>query len=283
MYKNRLKVKMIDASTSLFGLIGNPVAHSLSPVIHNQAFVATECNAVYLAFCVTDLGAALKSINALHVKGLSVTLPHKVAVLEYLDDIDNRAAKIGAVNTIVNHNGNLTGYNTDCQGAIHALQTRTTLDGKSVAIIGAGGAARAIGFGLTKVAEHLTILNRTRKTGEHLAADLQADYCPLDECRPKRYDILVNATPLGMHPHTDASPIDARSLSKKMVVMDIVYNPLKTRLLKEAADKGCRTIDGLDMFVFQGAHQFELWTGKKAPVEVMRQAALQALQTNPYP
>ena len=269
---------MIDANTSLFGLIGNPVAHSLSPVVHNQAFAATECNAVYLAFCVTDLGAALKSINTLNVKGLSVTLPHKVAVLEYLDDIDDLAAKIGAVNTVVNHNGKLTGYNTDCQGAINALQTRTTLDGKSVAIIGAGGAARAIGFGLTKVAEHLTILNRTRKTGEHLAADLQADYCPLDECQPSRYDILINATPLGMHPHTDASPIGGQALSKKMVVMDIVYNPLNTRLLKKATASGCCTINGLDMFVFQGAHQFELWTGKQAPVEVMRTAVLEALK-----
>jgi shikimate dehydrogenase len=271
---------MIDANTSLFGLIGNPVAHSLSPVMHNQAFAATGCNAVYLAFCVTDLGAALKSINALNVKGLSVTLPHKVAVLEYLDDIDDLATKIGAVNTIANHNGKLTGYNTDCQGAINALQNRTTLDGKSVAIIGAGGAARAIGFGLATDAGRLTILNRTRQSGERLAADLQAEFLPLDECQPKRYDILINTTPVGMYPNTAATPIAKQALSNEMVVMDIVYHPLNTRLLKEADDKGCLTINGVDMFVFQGAHQFELWTGKKAPVAVMRQTVLQALQTN---
>lgn len=269
---------MIDANTSLFGLIGNPVAHSLSPVMHNQAFAATGCNAVYLAFCVSDPAAAIKSIKALNVKGLSVTLPHKVAVMECLDEIDRTAARIGAVNTIVHHNGKLIGHNTDCQGAITALQTRTTLNGKSVAIIGAGGAARAIGFGLTKVAARLTVLNRTRKTGEQLAADLQADYLPLDECRPNRYDILINTTPVGMHPHTDASPMAKQALSKEMVVMDIVYNPLNTRLLKQAADRGCRIINGLDMFVFQGAHQFELWTGKQAPVEVMREAVLDVLK-----
>jgi shikimate dehydrogenase len=269
---------MIDANTSLFGLIGNPVAHSLSPVMHNQAFAATGCNAVYLAFRVTDPGVALNSVKALNVKGLSVTLPHKVVVMQYLDAIDETAARIGAVNTIVNNNGKLTGYNTDWQGAISALRARTTIDGKSTAIIGAGGAARAIGFGLRSVAGHLTILNRTRKTGEDLAIDLQADFLPLDECQPSRYDILINTTPVGMHPAIDATPIAKQALTKEMVVMDIVYNPLNTRFLREATHRGCCTINGLDMFVCQGAHQFELWTGQTAPVEVMRQAVLAALQ-----
>ncbi len=268
---------MIDANTSLFGLIGNPVAHSLSPVMHNQAFAAAGCNAVYLAFRVTEPGAAINSIKALNFKGLSVTLPHKVAVMQYLDEIDETGARIGAVNTIVNNNGKLTGYNTDCSGAMEALRTRTSIEGKSVAIIGAGGAARAIGFGLKSAGGRLTILNRTRSTGEHLAADLQADFLPLDECQPDRYDVLINTTPVGMHPDTDATPIAKKKLSKEMVVMDIVYNPLKTRFLKEAAARGCRTINGVDMFVFQGAHQFELWTGKKAPVEVMQDAVLQTL------
>lgn len=271
---------MIDANTSLFGLIGNPVVHSLSPMMHNRAFAASGCNAVYLAFCVSDPGAALKSMKALNVRGLSVTLPHKVAVMEYLDDIDTTAARIGAVNTIVHHNSKLTGYNTDCHGAVKALQSRTNLEGKSVAIIGAGGAARAVGFGLTPIAERLTILNRSPKSGEQLAADLQAEFVPLNECQPNRYDILVNTTPLGMHPDIDATPIAKQALSKDMVVMDIVYNPLNTRFLKDAAARGCRTINGLDMFIFQGAHQFKLWTGKKAPVAVMRQAVLQALKVN---
>ena len=269
---------MMDASTSLFGLVGNPVAHSLSPIMHNQAFAAIGYNGVYLAFKVTDPGLAINGIKALNVKGVSVTLPHKVAVMEYLDEVDETAARIGAVNTIVNNDGKLTGYNTDCQGAINALQTRTSVEGKSVAIIGAGGAARAIGFGLKSAAGRLTILNRTRTAGEHLAAELQADFLPLNNWQPDRHEILINTTPVGMHPNTRATPIAKKDLSKEMVVMDIVYNPLKTRFLKEASARGCQTINGVDMFVFQGAYQFELWTGRKAPVDVMRQAVLEALE-----
>ncbi len=269
---------MIDADTSLFGLIGNPVAHSLSPVMHNQAFAATGTNGVYLAFPVTDPAAAVKGIRALNFKGVSVTLPHKVAVIEHLDEIDAMAERIGAVNTIVNNSGKLSGYNTDCQGAIDALLTRTTIEGKSVAVIGAGGAARAVGFGLAAAGGRVTILNRTRTTGEHLAADLQADFLPLTECQTGHYEILINTTPLGMHPDIDATPIAEKVLGKEMVVMDIVYNPLMTRFLKEAAARGCVAINGVDMFVFQGAHQFELWTGQTAPVDVMRQAVLKALE-----
>jgi shikimate dehydrogenase len=270
---------MIDANTSLFGLIGNPVAHSLSPAMHNQAFAASGYNGVYLAFRVTDPGAVIKGVKALNFKGVSVTLPHKVAVMEYLDEVDETASRIGAVNTIVNNQGRLIGYNTDCPGALQALRTRTTIQGKSVALIGAGGAARAIGFGLMAAGGCVTILNRSRTTGERLAADLQAEFLPLNDWQPNRYEILINTTPVGMHPETGATPIPKKDLSKDMVVMDIVYNPLKTRLLKEAEAKKCRTINGIAMFVFQGAHQFELWTGQKAPADVMRQAVLGALET----
>jgi shikimate dehydrogenase len=271
---------MIDADTSLFGLIGNPVAHSLSPMMHNQAFAATGYNGVYLAFRVTDPATAIKGIAALNFKGLSVTLPHKVAVMEYLDEVDETAAQIGAVNTIVNNQGRLIGYNTDCPGALEALRTRTSIKNKAVALIGAGGAARAIGFGLVAAGGRVTILNRTRVSGERLATDLQAQFLPLDEWAPNRYEILINTTPLGMHPETDATPIPKEDLSKEMVVMDIVYNPLETRFLKESTASGCRTIKGVDMFVFQGAQQFELWTGQKAPVDVMRAAVLEALRAN---
>ena len=271
---------MIDADTSLFCLIGNPVTHSLSPTMHNKAFAAIGYNGVYLAFRVTDPGTAMKGIKALNVKGVSVTVPHKIAVMEYLDDVDETAARIGAVNTIVNDNGKLTGYNTDWLGALGALRTQTAINGKSVALIGAGGAARAIGFGLTSAGASLTILNRTQATGEHLAADLQAEFLPLSELQPDRYEILINTTPVGMHPDTDATPIANKELSPEMVVMDIVYNPLETRFLKDAAAGGCRTINGVDMLVFQGAQQFELWTGQKAPVEVMSQAVLEALTAN---
>jgi len=270
--------KMIDATTSLFGLIGNPVAHSIGPVIHNRAFAAIGYNAVYLAFKVTDSGSAIKGIRALNFKGVSVTLPHKIAVMKYLDDVDENAARIGAVNTIVNNDGKLTGYNTDFQGAVKALQNRTSIAGKSVAIIGAGGAARAVGFGLKSAAGRLTIVNRTRATGEHLAADLQAEFLPIEAFKPDRHEILINTTPVGMHPDTDATPIEKNDFARESVVMDIVYNPLKTRFLKEAAARGCRTISGVDMFVFQGAHQLELWTGQKAPVAAMQRAVLDALK-----
>ena len=271
---------MIDADTSLFCFIGNPVAHSLSPVMHNQAFAAAGYNGVYLAFRVTDPDTAIKGIAALNFKGVSVTLPHKVAVMEYLDAVDETAARIGAVNTIVNNQGRLIGYNTDGAGALQALRTRTSIKDKSVALIGAGGAARAIGFGLVAAGGRVTILNRTRGTGERLAADLQAQFLPLDEWAANHYEILINTTPVGMHPETDATPIPKKNLSKDMVVMDIVYNPLETRFLNEAAASGCRIINGVDMFVFQGAQQFELWTSKKAPVGVMRNAVLEALKTN---
>ena len=268
---------MIDADTSLFGLIGNPVAHSLSPVMHNQAFAAAGYNGVYLAFRVTDPDTAIKGIAALNFKGVSVTLPHKVAVMEYLDAVDETAARIGAVNTIVNNQGRLIGYNTDGAGALQALRTWTSIDGKSVALIGAGGAARAIGFGLVSAGGCVTILNRSRASGERLAADLQAEFLPLGEWASNRCEILINTTPVGMHPETDATPIPKEDLSKDMVVMDIVYNPLDTRFLKEAAARGCRTINGVAMFVFQGAYQFELLTGQKAPVDVMQDAVMKSL------
>ena len=268
---------MIDANTSLLGLIGNPVAHSLSPAMHNQAFAATGYNGAYLAFRVTDPAAAIKGIQALNFRGVSVTLPLKVAVMKYLDEVDEMAARIGAVNTIVNNQGRLIGYNTDCAGALQALRTRTSIKGRSVALIGAGGAARAIGFGLVAAGGRVTILNRSRTSGERLAADLQAEFIPLNNWQPDCHEILINTTPVGMYPETDATAIPKEDLSKEMVVMDIVYNPLNTRLLKAAAAKKCRTINGVAMFVFQGAHQFELWTGQKAPVDVMQAAVLKAL------
>lgn len=270
---------MIDLNTAIFGLIGNPVAHSLSPVMHNQALAAVGYNGIYLVFRVTDLDSAIKGIKALNIKGVSVTLPHKVAVMQYLDAVDEAAAKIGAVNTLVHSNGMLTGYNTDCFGALQALKTKTAIQDKSVAIIGAGGAARAIGHGLASAGARVTILNRSQAAGERLAADLKAEFLPLNEWEPNRYEILINATPVGMHPQTDATPIPGTSLSKEILVMDIVYNPLKTRLLKAAEARSCETINGALMFVFQAAQQFELWTGIKAPVDSMQNSVFQALKT----
>ncbi len=271
------KHMMINSNTSLYAILGDPVAHSMSPVMHNSAFSYIRYNGVYLAFRVKNIGAAISGIKALDIKGVSITIPHKVSVMEFLDEMDEIASKIGAVNTVVNSRGVLKGYNSDCLGAIKALSEKTDIKDKDVAIIGAGGAARAIGFGIISEGGRVTILNRTTYKGERLARDLGSEFFPLSDLKKIKCQILINTTPVGMTPHTDAMPVKKEDLEKGMVVMDIVYNPLKTRLLKEAEDIGCITVDGVSMFVYQGAFQFELWTGRKAPVDVMKKAVLNAL------
>jgi len=268
----------IDTNTSLYCVLGDPVSHSLSPVMHNSAFAHTGYNGAYLAFKVTDLASAVTGIKALGIKGASITIPHKVAVMELLDSIDEKARKIGAVNTIVNKDGKLYGYNTDCIGAINVLLEKTDIKGKDVVMIGAGGAARAIGFGIMSEGGKLTILNILKDEGELLAKDLRVKYYPLSYFNKVDCQILINATPVGMTPNTEDMPVESKNLKKDMVVMDIVYNPLKTRLLKEAENIGCITVDGVSMFVYQGAAQFEMWTGMKAPVDLMRKVVLNALQ-----
>ena len=267
----------IDSNTSVYAVMGDPVSHSLGPVMHNRAFAYTGYNGVYLAFQVTDITAAISGIKTLGFKGASITIPHKVAVMEHLDELDDNAKKIGAVNTIINRRKRLCGYNSDCLGAMQALKEKTDITGKKVAIIGSGGAARAIGFGILSEGGKVTIFSRSAKKGERLAIDLGSDYHPLSEFTKAGCEIFINATPVGMLPDTEAMPIPRKVIAKETVVMDIVYNPLKTRLLKEAQDIGCITVDGVAMFVYQGAFQFELWTGKKAPVTFMTKTVLDAL------
>ena len=269
---------LINSDTVLFVVMGDPVSHSLSPVMHNQAFQEVGYNGVYLAVRIKDIGAAISGIKNFDVKGASITIPHKVSVMELLDELDDNAKKIGAVNTIVNRSGILTGYNTDCLGAVKALSEKTSIKGKDVVIIGAGGAARAIGFGIISDGGHVTITNRTEKKGKKLAADLGSKFLPLSALEKKVGQILINTTSVGMTPEIDAMPIKEENLDRSMVVMDVVYNPLKTRLLKAAENIGCTIVDGLSMFVYQGAYQFELWTNKRAPVDVMRRAVLEVLQ-----
>jgi shikimate dehydrogenase len=268
---------MIDINTSLFCVLGDPIEHSLSPAMHNRAFAETGFNGVYLAFRVKDIASAMKGIRGLGVQGASVTIPHKTAVMEFLDSIDGTARRIGAVNTIVNRNGVLTGYNTDCLGAVNALEAKTTLRDKEVTIIGAGGAARAVGFGVVDAGGRVTVLNRNVERGRRLAAELNGKFNPLNRDGILDCEILVNTTSVGMAPHSDAMPISGTRLKKEMLIMDIVYNPLKTKLLQTANAKGCTAIGGVSMFVNQGALQFELWTGQPAPVGVMRQIVLELL------
>jgi shikimate dehydrogenase len=255
-----------------FAVFGNPVGHSLSPIMHTAAFAATAFNGVYVAVPVQEIRPAVAGLRALGFRGASITLPHKESVMACLDAVEETARRIKAVNTIVNANGRLQGYNTDCSGAIRALKDKTPLAGRAVAILGAGGAARAVAFGILAEGGRVTIFNRTAERGKKLADELQAEFRLLSEFKADPYEILVNTTPVGMAPRTDDTPVRVEELSPGLVVMDIVYNPLKTRLLQEAAGVGCMTIDGLSMFVHQGAQQFELWTGMKAPVDIMRMA-----------
>ena len=263
---------------SVYVVMGNPIAHSLSPVMHNMAFRATQSNAVYIAVEVKDISSAITGFRNLHFKGASITIPYKVSVMEYLDVIDSTALSIKAVNTIIKDNGRLVGFNTDCDGAVRALSEKTSISGKKIAIIGAGGAARAIAYGITSEKGSVTILNRSRDKGEQLARDLELNFRPLSECRHVKCDIVINTTPVGMTPYVDEMPLPADFLENDMVVMDVVYSPLKTKLLKTAENIGCVTVDGISMFVYQGAKQFELWTGLDAPLEIMKMAVTAALE-----
>ncbi|MFA7383775.1 MAG: shikimate dehydrogenase [Desulfurivibrionaceae bacterium] len=270
----------INGATELYGIMGNPVAHSLSPAMHNAAFAALGLNKVYLPFAVQDVAQALTGFRALGVKGVSVTIPHKQAVLEHLDSLDPVAEKIGAVNTLVIDRNTIHGANTDWLGANRALGEKIQLQGSSVLLLGAGGSARAIGFGLLEAGASLTIASRTPEKGQALAKLLGCPWLPLTEAATARGDALVNATSLGMAPQQELLPIAKEALVNFRVVMDIVYAPLATRLLQEAEQAGCQTIDGLAMLLYQGAAQFELWTGRQAPLEVMRQSLLTSLGCN---
>ncbi|MFZ5573007.1 MAG: shikimate dehydrogenase [Thermodesulfobacteriota bacterium] len=266
-----------NTKTTLFGVIGDPVSHSMSPIMHNRAFAETGFNGAYLAFQVTDVAAAIAGMRSLGIGGFSVTIPHKINVMKYIDRIDDMAAKIGAVNTVVNRNGILCGYNTDCLGAIHALREKTAIDGKKVLLLGAGGAARAIGYGIQSQGGLLRIVNILEDEGRNLAGELGVAYHHLSEFHGLDYDILINSTPVGMSPDVADMPVRAEDLRPEKVVMDIIYNPLNTRLLMEAQKKGCLVVDGANMFVYQGAAQFEMWTGRTAPVSLMRETVLEAL------
>jgi shikimate dehydrogenase len=263
----------LDAHTVLYCVLGSPVRHSLSPAIHNAAFVATGLNGVYLAFETTDLPGSLAGAKALSFGGLSITLPFKSTVIPLLDHLDPLAERIGAVNTIRNDGGTLIGYNTDGPGALKALEAVTDVSGKRCLLVGAGGAARAIGYVLSRLGVEIVVANRSEDRGKSLAAFLCGRYIPLAEADRVEAELLIQTTSVGMSPITDQVPVSLETLREGMVVMDVVYNPLKTRLLRLAEERGCMTVNGLDMFIYQGAEQFRLWTGIEPPVEIMREAA----------
>jgi len=265
----------------------------MSPVMHNAAFREVGLDYIYLPFRVKkdELGAAIAGMKALNMRGLNVTIPHKVAVIPFLDKLDPLAEKIGAVNTIVNDDGVLTGYNTDATGFLQALlETGFEPEGKSVVIIGAGGAARAISFILADRGAHLAILNRrleldwARELAARISQAFAREVSALELDRRnllkmlEKADILVNATSVGMSPNVDETPVPVGLLRPGLVVYDIVYNPILTRLQREAVAAGATAISGLDMLVWQGVLAFEKWTGQKAPVRLMKAEAQRLLE-----
>ena len=280
----------ISPATKLCAVIGDPVAHSMSPAIHNRAFDELGLDYVYLAFRVVDLAAMVGCMRTLdNFRGLSVTIPHKVAIIKQLDDVAAVDRRIGSVNTVVNDGGRLTGYGSDGPGARQALvDAGVQLAGASVTILGSGGAARAIAFNLAEAGvarlSLLGIIEPELQTLRHdLAEQTSATVSAalLDEHtlrdRLAESQLLIHCTPVGMHPKTAASAVPPSLLHKELAVMDIVYNPLKTKLLADAAERGLKTISGVEMFVNQAVIQFELWTGKPAPRAVMRDVVLHHL------
>ncbi len=263
----------IDANTALCGVILHPASHTRSPAMHNAAFRALDLNAVYLAFDVTpgNLEAALQGARAFSIRQLAVSIPHKEAILPFLDAVDATARAIGAVNTVTTVDGALVGSNTDWVGAVRALERETQLAAREAVVLGAGGAARAVVYGLLARGARVRVLNRDVSRAAQLAAELGADSAgPLESFESDRCDILVNTTSVGLR--SDASPLPGLRLASGVVVLDAVYDPSRTRLLRDAEKCGARTVEGKWMLIYQAAEQFSGWTGREAPVDVMAAA-----------
>ena len=285
-----LNSRYINGRTKVLCVIGHPIDHSMSPVMHNAALKELSLNYIYLAFDVPpgDLEKALLGFKKSDMKGINVTIPHKETIIQYLDQIEPLAEKIGAVNTIKNVNGILIGKNTDGLGAKKALiDAGCNVKGKKVLILGAGGAARAISFALAEDIDEIFICNRTEKRAFKLAKELKdkmnipATGKDFGKATLKSLlndaDILINTTPIGMYPDVNKSPISKELLTDRLFVYDIIYNPLQTQLLKDASEIGCKILNGIDMFVNQGALAFEWWTDKKPNINLMKEKIIEIL------
>jgi len=261
-----------------FALFGNPVGHSLSPLMINAAFGAMGIRAGYEARRVEDLEPAVRMIREKPLDGVSVTLPLKGAVMAFLDEADDDARAIGAVNTVTNERGWLRGSNTDWKGLTAAMEERFPLGGRTIAVLGAGGVARAAVHAILRAGGMPIVFNRSRDRADSLARWFSCETQPLARLGAVGADVLINATPVGMHPRTGESPVDARLLPRFEWVVDTIYNPLQTRLLREARAAGCGVVTGLSMFVRQGAEQIRTWTGLDPPVELMERVVRTALE-----
>jgi len=270
------RVECQNRRTQLYGVIGNPIGHSLSPLLHNTGFAHRRINAVFAPFLVRDLKDFVRSVRPLRFSGLSVTIPHKQQILRFLDDCDPLALEIGAVNTVVARAGKLYGYNTDHLGVLQSLGRRIKLERARILVYGVGGAGRSVGFAAARAGAQVFFCARRPEAARGAALDLGVEAIERKDLRDMEFDAIVNATPIGMMPRPDASPLDAAEL-RCGLVFDLIYRPLRTRLLRLAERRGIPTLSGVDMFVAQGVAQWELWTGEKAPVAAMRAEVTAAL------
>src|SRR5258708_13749678 len=276
--RNVYRIEQVDAATRVYGVVGDPVAHSLSRPIMNAAFRRENVNAVYLALHATTLKDLLTCIREIPIHGISVTMPYKEAILPYLDNTDAHTTKIGACNTVVRaQDGKLYGFNTDAAGILRPLERRlATLEGARILVLGAGGAARAAVFGLKERGSEVYILNRTAGPAQKLARKAHARSVKRADLKKLAFDVIINATPVGMD-NTRETPLQDKEINPHHV-FDMVTDPGETRFLKLAKERGAQVIPGIEMFVHQAARQFEIWTGKPAPSDEMLKVVLLALQ-----
>ena len=279
-FRELYRADALTARTAVYGVIGNPIGHSLSPLLHNTGFIAAKRDAVYLPFLVESLKDFLDAVPEFALRGFSVTIPHKQTILKYLATCDPAAEKLGAVNTVVvGKNGRLSGSNTDYLGVLRALHRKIALKDARALVFGAGGSARAAAFALADAGAEVLICARRDSAARALARACGAQVIARRHLSAARFELIVNTTPVGMHPHTDASPLEAKELNCE-VAMDLVYRPLRTRLLQMAEKKGIATVSGAEMFLAQGFAQWELWMGQPAPEAAMRRAVLRKLQAD---
>jgi 3-dehydroquinate dehydratase/shikimate dehydrogenase len=279
------RVHQISPGTTVMGIVGSPIAHTASPAIHNAALGALGLDAVYLPIKVENLAEFFTRFvrpatreMTWGLRGLSVTIPHKSAVIPLLDEIDPRAAKVGAVNTLVIDGETVKGYNTDVGGAVAPLESACVLEGARCAVVGAGGAARAVVYGLAERGADIEVFARDTEKARGLADQFGVRLLPLDALAASRAEVIINTTPVGMRGHSEgSSPVPRAAFRNCRIAYDLVYNPMETQFLIDARSEGCRTIGGLEMLIAQAALQFELWTGRPAPLDVMSRAALERL------
>jgi 3-dehydroquinate dehydratase / shikimate dehydrogenase len=271
------RIDYVDAATRVYGVAGDPVSHSLSPVIMNAAMRRENVNGVYLPLHAKTLKDLLTCVREIPIHGLSVTMPYKEAILKYLDNTDSHTTKIGACNTVVRaQDGKLYGFNTDTAGIVRPLEQRIALEGAKILVLGAGGAARAAVFGLKERGAEIWILNRTPAPAQKLAREAKARAIKRSDLKKLSFDVIINATPLGMGAGRE-SPLNEHELNARYV-LDMVYDPPETRLVKLARERGLQVIPGIEMLVHQAARQFEIWTGKPAPWDEMLRVATLAQQ-----